>query len=282
MLPVKIAVLSDFHIGRGARAKDLCPHSDIELVDTDYKSVFLKFLRSEHLKADYLILPGDMCHEGQPDEVDLASQLIWDTANALGIPPKKIVFVPGNHDIDWTAISAYPCDRSGFRRGQRYAPLRNNEWIFAQIMNNGSGQLLTPPHYIVWEFDNIVVVGYNSAWHDEPGDAVHHGLVDQQALLELEKYLNGIDLSPSRLRLFTVHHHPLLYSDPIPNEPDFSAMTNAENLLDLLRAKEFDLLVHGHKHKPCFKTQIIHSGFPLAILCSGSFSAKLVLTCINH
>lgn len=75
--------------------------------------------------------------------------------------------------------------------------------------------------------------------------------------------------------MFLVHHHPIQYSDPIADEPDFSAMTNAGNLLSVLRRHNFDLLIHGHKHSPNFTTLSISSGFPIAILGAGSFSARL-------
>src|SRR3989442_2742379 len=52
-------------------------------------------------------------------------------------------------------------------------------------------------------------------------------------------------------------------------------MTNAGNLLALLRKYQFDFVFHGHKHKPNFETHIVSSSFPLAILCAGSFSVQL-------
>jgi len=121
----------------------------------------------------------------------------------------------------------------------------------------------------------MVVVAYNSSWDDDPKKAEHRGTIADEHLDELTEYLTSLDLSASKLRVFLVHHHPVQYSDPVNDPPDISIMTNAERLLDILESHRFDLLVHGHKHKPNFRTHIIDSGSPLAILGSGSFSIGL-------
>jgi predicted phosphodiesterase len=142
-------------------------------------------------------------------------------------------------------------------------------------MNRSPQHLLDGAHFSVWQSDDLIVVGYNSAWHDEQGRSPHHGMVSDDHLRDLAEAIRPLDLSPNRLRLFLVHHHPVQYSDPLPDLPDFSAMTNAGNLLRLLHQFHFDVLIHGHKHSPHFETHSVDGGFPLAILCSGSFSAYL-------
>lgn len=127
----------------------------------------------------------------------------------------------------------------------------------------------------MWNFDDLLVVGYNSSWDDDPVRAVHHGVIGDEDLARLEVTLSKTDLSASRLRLFLVHHHPIQYSDPVTGQADFSIMVNAESLLALLQRHNFDLVIHGHKHKPNFGTHIISGSSPLVILCSGSFSAML-------
>ncbi|HEX5735704.1 MAG TPA: metallophosphoesterase [Blastocatellia bacterium] len=270
---ITIAIMSDLHIGRNARSKDLCPTDDSKAIETGYKEKFLNFLHREKIHADYLAITGDISDRAQPDEFQLASEFIKETGERLQLQPDQILFVPGNHDVDWSELSIP--DTTGFRRTQRYAPLRNPAWVFDQIMRSGQKHLLDPPHFSSWEFNDLIAVGYNSAWHDDPAIVVHHGLIADDHLRELAQYLAGLDLLPSRLRIFLVHHHPIQYSDPIPDEPDFSAMTNADKLLGLLQKYQFDLIVHGHKHTPNFRTYSTNSAFPLAILGSGSFSALL-------
>jgi len=242
-------------------------------VEDGYKRKFLEFLHREGLKADYLVVPGDISDTAHPAEFVLASQLIRDIAKSLEVPLKRVLAVPGNHDVDWGVLGKP--DPSGFRLTQRYAPLQNVACIFKRIMNFKGRSLLESPHFCLWEFDSLLAVGYNSSWHDEPEAVMHHGLVKDDHLDELDRFLSKVELSLSRPRLFIVHHHPIQYSDPIPDEPDFSCMTNAERLMTLLRRYSFDVLIHGHKHHPHFRIDAVDSGFPLVVLGAGSFSVLL-------
>jgi UDP-2,3-diacylglucosamine pyrophosphatase LpxH len=271
---ITLAVQSDLHIGPSARAKDLRTSDETGAIDTDYKKQFLQFIQSNRIIADYLIVPGDISDSAQPDEFILASEIICETSKALKlISMDRIIFVPGNHDVDWTMISNYPGDKSGVRRQQRYSSLRESDCLFKQIIESGHENFFIEPFYSLWEFGDLLVIAYNSSWHDDPNIAIHYGLIAEESINQLKEALVKIDLSPRRLRLFIVHHHPIQYSDPLPNEPDFSAMTNSPNLLKLLRDNNFDLVIHGHKHKPDLRTLSIDSGFPLVILGAGSFSA---------
>ncbi|MCK4417785.1 MAG: metallophosphoesterase [Candidatus Latescibacteria bacterium] len=273
MEPMTLAVVSDLHIGNKARAKDLCPYEESEAIEKTYRETFLEFINQQDIRADYLLIPGDVTDGAQPDEVKLASEVISEIAKALNVPLERIVFVPGNHDVDWKALKLK--DATGFRHSQRYAPLRDDQWIFEQIMSRGQNHICEKPYFSLWKDGNLLVEGYNSSWDDDPKLALHRGSVNQKHLLILEKELSTISSSSSQVRILLVHHHPVQYSNPIPNDPDFSIMVNAENLLGLLQKYHFDLLIHGHKHNPRFKIYMVDSGFPIAILCSGSFSAVL-------
>jgi 3',5'-cyclic AMP phosphodiesterase CpdA len=274
MQPLKLAVVSDLHVGAKARATDLCPHPDPVASESGYRANFVSFLLENEITADYLILPGDVSNAADPSEFELASEIVKEIAETLKLAFDRIVFVPGNHDVDWSVLKSP--DPTGFRRTQRYAPLTHPSWIFHQILTRCVGGVITDGSYFgSWMYPDLVVVGYNSSFDDDPLKSVHHGLVAQKHLKDLDLFLQTIDLSSSRLRVFLVHHHPLQYSDPVPDEPDFSAMTNAQNLLAVLQKHQFDLLIHGHKHCPQFDTYSVGAGFPLAVLCAGSFSIIL-------
>lgn len=275
MKPIKLAVLSDLHVGEKSRAKDFRPTDTGRMGDVDYKKNFLEFISKKKISADYLIIPGDITNKAQPNEFRLASQIVSEIARAFSINDNKIIFVPGNHDADWMPMKNDPTDKTGFRKAQRYEPICLEALIFEKIMRKAKRHMFRKPDFSWWEFKDLLVLGYNSSWHDGPETHIHHGLIANESLNEIEKCLQKIDLAHDRLRLFLVHHHPLQYSNPIPNEPDFSIMTNSGNLIDLLTKYHFDLLIHGHKHVPYFCSQIKDSGFPLVILCAGSFSAEI-------
>lgn len=282
MAKLTLAVISDLHIGHGARSKDLSPHFDAKQIDEKYLSTFIEFVRKEHIKANYLIIPGDITERAIPAEFKLASETIVKIAAAMEVPEGKILFVPGNHDKDWNALPLGEVDTTGVRAAQMYASLKNQDWIFERILRQSPYYMLSDPCMAIWDFDDMVVVGYNSAQHDNRDNPIHHGLVTNESLLWLDAKLQTLDLGAQKVKVFLVHHHPVQYSDHIPDVPDFSVMTNAENLLRLLCKFKFDLVVHGHKHMPHFNTQMININLPLAILGAGSFSYQLEISYNGH
>jgi UDP-2,3-diacylglucosamine pyrophosphatase LpxH len=282
---LKLAVISDMHVGSAARSKDLCPEPPSTerkalkiykaKTDNKYRQTFVRFLEQQNITADYLILPGDVTHRAQPQEVEIASEFILQAADALKVPHDKIVFVPGNHDVDWSAFD--PADTTGLRWEQRYAWVGHNRYHFRKIIDAGDGDVLSPPHFTVWNHPDLLAVGYNSCSHDAPvhTDAAHHGLADPDHLNALRAQLETIGKPDGKVRLFLVHHHPIDFTSPVPRMPEFSLMTNAEALLNLLHEYHFDILIHGHRHHPRFETHSTHTYPHLPILCSGSFSMEL-------
>lgn len=282
---INLAVMSDLHVGLAARAKDLCPKPPTTArknrarynakSEDAYRQKFVEFIQENEITADYLVLPGDLTNQAQPQEVQIASELILQVADALYVPQNKIVFVPGNHDVNWSVFD--PTDDTGVSWGQRYAPISSDIFHFRQLVNRGDSDLFLPPHFTAWSFDDLLVIGYNSASHDSPvpEDIAHHGLADPNHLAAIRRYLDSIGPPDGRLRLFLVHHHPLDFAAPLPSKADFSLMTNAENLLSLLHECDFDLLIHGHKHQPKFGTHSTQTHSHLPILCSGSFSVEI-------
>jgi len=230
MNSIRLAVISDVHVGEGARAKDLCPANapgrDTKS-DDKYIEKFVKFLRSNSITADYLILPGDITNHAKPDEVKLASEFVEKVSAALEVGLTSIFFVPGNHDVDWSVLGLG--DTTGLRRGQRYDPIRYKDFHFSSIVARGNGCVFEAPHFTIWKAPDLLVVGYNSSHHDEP-KKFHHGLIDTTHLTEMRKALESLPPTKDQLRLFLVHHHLLQYDDPTPEFPDGSIMVNAEKL----------------------------------------------------
>ncbi len=284
---IRLAVMSDLHVGLAARAKDLCPEPPVTArkhrdrynrkTEDAYRRKFIEFVlnKKDEITADYLVLPGDITNRADPPEVKLSSEFILQAADALTVPHDNIVFAPGNHDVDWTAFD--PNDNTGVRWGQRYIPIGHKDFHFKKLVDKGEGDVFAPPHFIVWNFKDLLVVSYNSASHDLPvnKEVAHHGLADPDHFKEMRDYLARIGPPDGRVRLFIVHHHVLNFNMPIPREADFSLITNAEGLLDLLHENSFDMLIHGHRHHPRFDTHSTATYSHLPILCSGSFSVEI-------
>jgi predicted phosphodiesterase len=123
-----------------------------------------------------------------------------------------------------------------------------------------------------------LIVGINSAAFDSPTPdfGKHFGLVHKTTLDELDVYLESLGREKTQLRICLIHHHPVSYSDPQPNIPDFSTLTNSENFFKVLSNHRFDVVIHGHKHVPhILHAPFISNGHPVTVLGAGSFSARL-------
>ena len=275
MKKLQLAVISDLHVGEGARAKDLCPAGapsrDMK-PDENYRERFLEFVQKHSLKADYLVLPGDVTDRAKPEEVKIASDFIEEARIKLGVEKENVVFVPGNHDVDWSVFETP--DTTGVRRSQRYAPIRSENFGFNAIIARGNGCVFDAPHFTIWSDSNVMAVGYNSSHHDEP-KKFHHGLIDATHIGQIRAALKAMPRNKEQLRLFLVHHHLLQYDDPTPTHPDTSIMVNSEQLQALLREFDFDILIHGHRHLPRFTTHSVNGSREVAILCAGSFSVEI-------
>jgi predicted phosphodiesterase len=271
---VTIAIASDLHVG-GARAKDLNPDDNARAIDSDYLKQFEKFAKREGLRADYLVVPGDLTNGARPGEFYHAAIVVNSLARSLGISKKRILYVPGNHDVDWEVLKIDPTDATGLRRRQRYDPIRHCPEV-GRWMGTPYWRSTDHPYFSIWNFPNLIAVGYNSAWHDDPGVSIHYGRFDETAVKPIEEALKRVDLTaPNKLKLLIIHHHPLQYKDPVPGDPDFSIMYNAESLLKFARKYRFDAIVHGHRHCPKAQVVEVNAGHPIVVLGAGSFSAQL-------
>ncbi len=286
MQPASIAVLSDLHIGRATRSQDLCPYTPIvypsawktfkrefQLKEQGYLDSFLKFVKEKRIRPDYLLLAGDLTNEGQPDEVLLASRVVTDLLDAFHVPLERFFFVPGNHDSDWAVLDLH--DSTGFRFNQRYSPLRNAATVFEDATNLYKGHMLEAPYFSIYETNNVLIAGYNSSWHDSREKELHHGLISMKHLDELRHVLPP-ERNALQVRIFALHHHIAAHkkANPADDTPDVSIAAHSEELLEFLEEFRFDILIHGHLHKPGFQTLIRSSGSPLGILGAGSFSCE--------
>ncbi len=273
--PMCLAIISDLHVGGAATAADLCPLADRDATrhDPDFLDRFLSFVEEEGLQPDWLVLPGDATHRAQPDEAAVASKAISRIAETILPDSESAVFVPGNHDVDWSVLENL--DGHGVRWGQRYDTLMHAEFVFPTITGRAEGDLFAPPHFAVWDSPELLVVGYNSSHHDEPAEEIHHGRAELDDLDAIRAHLQNVDLADDRLKLLLIHHHPVLYDSLIPEHVDFSALQNANALRHLVTDLGFDAIIHGHMHVPSFRTTSWDGGRPVAIVCAGSFSLQL-------
>ncbi|MFO0992049.1 MAG: metallophosphoesterase [Hyphomicrobiales bacterium] len=251
--PLSLAIVSDLHIGSKACTPDLRgqPISGRRT----FLDQFSEFIKTNAIAADFLVLPGDMSEIADPHEFDKASNLVEAVASELKVKSDSVFFVPGNHDVDWSVLKQEVDGKAQpihpVRWGQRYDGIRNSANVFAKSLSCGTGTYFEQPHFAYWQKPEVVCVGYNSSWHDKPGQQ-HTGNINLDDLAQLSSRFDELRLQDFHgVKIFLVHHHVLQYAQVLWE--DVSIAQNAEALLDVLEKFKFDLLVHGHRHIPRFQ-----------------------------
>lgn len=276
---MKIAVISDLHTGEGSRAAEFCLEQSSGWATLDYIKHFKEFILRENLSADILLIAGDISNRAKEEEYNLASNKIKEIASILSVPDCNVFYVPGNHDACWVSEKKHLVDKEqdtiDFAIKKKYDPI-NNGLIFKEINQRvKDGCLYKPPYAAIWESEDVIALGVNTAAFDHHDTSPHHGKIRFEDLDEIKSLLSRNEVSSSnKTKIILMHHHPLQYTDSTFNLPDLSALINAEGLINIAGEYEFNYIVHGHKHIPRVTMRDVLN-HPLTILCAGSFSAKL-------
>lgn len=273
---MRIAVISDVHVGVEAKSQDLCPkalvkrgaRAQFEAKPKNYVDEFIAFVKKEKLSADYLLVPGDVTDTGCPIAVKMASEFLERVRAALHVKKPHVLFVPGNHDVDWDMFDSK--DDDAIKWSHRYIAFESDKYIFSSINKRGRGNLLKDSFYKIWNYKDLIVLGYNSSSTDTPSCKTHAGEIVVSHIKAIDKQLGRYKVD-GKLRVCLLHHHLKKYSSPHETERDFSAADNAVDFLKVLEEHRFDLIVHGHRHHSFLDAN--SDGVP--ILCAGSFSAQV-------
>ncbi len=270
---MRLLIISDLHIGKKARTKELCPypeglHKEDRLVDS-FLETALDYT-TENGDFDYLIIPGDITNNSNLVEYDCGGKLIDKIKARLGINNDQIIFVPGNHDVDWSVLSGVPEEEVEFRKKHKYNTLNDLGHIFGELCGS---ELTNAPFVKKWEFDNVIFFGFNSSWHDDAKQNKHYGQIQKEQIDSLRKAFETSDLN--KLKIFVVHHHLHQFDNPHPRWIDVSVMQNSQGLINLLSEFSFNFIIHGHRHLPNFLSTTIEKFSPINILCAGSYSCEV-------
>lgn len=281
---LKLAILSDMHIGDKARSLDLLPPGSTKKSrDERFLEAFETFASKNDISADCLVIAGDFSCKADVSEFTHASAIAKRVAVALGVVEENIYFTPGNHDVDWSVLKlaeGQSQQNKELRWRQRYSPIVDTDNLFANrtsdsAINQFSGSLFSAPFVGAWRNSPHTFVAVNSSAHDCPAEPNHYGLIRDEAL---EWIYQNIPMRPQgdeSIRCMILHHHLTPHGNLGQESRDFSVCQNGDRLLTALRDLDFDLVIHGHKHLPRFEIQLINSDHPVAIVGAGSFSADL-------
>jgi len=274
---LRIAICSDLHIGDQAREFDLRPGGAPSYAgQTGYLEYFRRCIDENAISADILVVSGDITDKAQPSQFDHAMNVIAQLADTLKVQRDCVFVIPGNHDLNWDVAELAIQKKEPFWQKFRFAPFINGLSSFDGTVTRAS-KLADPPHFFLANNALADMWCFNSAAYDLPETKPHHGRIREADRQELKSALEAAygGAPKEKFRLFVTHHHPRPQPDLYKDWPDFSGMVNGESLMDLLTAYQFDVILHGHKHKAWCRSENVAGQNPIAIWCSGSFSLSL-------
>lgn len=273
---MRILVLSDLHIGPKSRFPGLdgaCTDPGKEV------NKIASALSAKNLSCDAVVVPGDLTESADPALVDSAERFTVRLLEMLQLCDNRLIVVPGNHDTNW---DVQQIDAASIREkieSEEYSEVEQNHWFqqryspWRRANSFSVAELTEFPYWHHAIVNDALFLLINTAAYDGPG-VHHHGLIRNTAIDSLNDWLASTDIA-AEYRIAVFHHHPFLYSDPTGFQRDFSALQNAEALLDLLGNNRFDIAIHGHRHIPTFRTNHTDIRPGIHVLGAGSFGVTL-------
>jgi len=244
--------------------------------DAAYDTLFqrlrmdLRELDSGHeLRPDLVILTGDLAEWARSKEFEQLSLFAGKLQEHYELPRRRILVVPGNHDVNRKHCEAYfnECDAEDEKPEPPYfKKWKNYERFFALFYEGIDDYEFN--HAQPWTLFQlpelkVVVAGLNSTMAESHREEDHYGHVGEEQLQWFAEHLTKMKRR-GWLRIGAVHHNVVRM-----------ATCDDENLRDAgdmrrILGPLLNLILHGHTHE---------SGFdlweqPLPILSTGSASVK--------
>lgn len=231
----------------------------------------------------FVVISGDIVYQGGADEYKQALIFCNALVAGLPIPRERIIFCPGNHDVSWADAKV---DRA--KRFDNYLSFLN------EFYGDTSFRKMYP--YVLWDFKvnsarpdptdlvgvarltehNIEIYSLNSCVYET--EQQHYGFVSGKQLRKIEPYLNAT-AEHRYIRIAVLHHHIHPYPEPVALDTlgahayDASTIRDAGLLERFLEKHRFDVVLHGHKHKPQLReTRVEDANF-------GAASPKSLIVC---
>ncbi|MEB5633381.1 metallophosphoesterase [Enterobacter hormaechei] len=94
---MKIIIISDLHVGDAAVSNEFSVGSSNNAVKNQFLNELRQLSNQEDIRADYLVVAGDITNRATREEFELASTRLKEIAEIVGVEQEKVFFVPGNH-----------------------------------------------------------------------------------------------------------------------------------------------------------------------------------------
>jgi 3',5'-cyclic AMP phosphodiesterase CpdA/tetratricopeptide (TPR) repeat protein len=296
--------LSDIHFGSKPGKEG--PVDMYRFYNGDYERPLHEHLiaefcsKSAHFEQDHhrfvLVVSGDLTYQGTPAEFERVHEFLEALCTSLSLPRERVILVPGNHDVNW------PMAKIDVRwRFDNYlAFLRKfyGEDLFRKRYplvkwNMQVDDIRPVPEELIalYHHEGLTLVGLNSCVYET--EQHHYGFVGGKQLDNIKKLLEQTAGAASDLRVAVLHHHLHPFPEPIVSRTDPEIWMDLSTIRDAglverrLEKLGFDLVLHGHKHKPQLRETLVHEqvvskSLPPRMFVCGAGSAGVNASELEH
>lgn len=204
--------------------------------------------KTEELRPDLVLVTGDLAEHGLRSQFEEVSCFVEALASQLGLQRRRLVLVPGNHDINWKLSSAYFDTCAGNEEQPRppYWPkLHHYADFFARFYEGYPDLQFTeaePWSFFAYPELKVVVAGLNSTIAESHRSEDHYGYLGEAQIRAMVAKLRPYQ-EQGYLRIAAVHHDLLQ-----PPEGNERARQDLKDLKRML-GPYINLILHGHLHE---------------------------------
>lgn len=265
---LRIAVVSDVHAvddlnGNVGNSNVLLS----EKGDPDRNPIeaLVELVKKEHLKADLLVCPGDLCDKGDPEGLNWTWKKLLELAALLGA---EALATTGNHDVD---------SRLAHKKRDTYGALLDLRPHFPLEDEDRANEFFARG-ITVHETPKTRVVLLDSCFlhRERKRRQLEHGFLTQRVLDRVAEIASKPPQHEGALNILVCHHQPLRWTEFGSKKKSKGEMRGGETLVRSLERSTAGpwILVHGHCHIPAIDYLGQTSGGPVRF-SAGSVGAAL-------
>lgn len=172
----------------------------------------------------FVVVTGDVAFSGRSEEYAVAEAVFENLSDAVGLPPSRFYFVPGNHDVDRTRSRLHHVGACADVQSEAdvdrilgavedVGPLIERQrafWDFVGRLTDGQARQSTPSglgYFAALEIDGVVLglIAMNSAWLSGRDGEETRLLIGERQIIEALALSKGV----RPVLQIALAHHPV-------------------------------------------------------------------------